>query len=194
MPPLLGKVHKEFVKNFLNNYNIDHSKYPLLSLAQHKNGFIFPISFNISIKPAKNDFVIVSAISKDDINDNLLIAYTSDGEFLGISKKMMLYFKNSFQNFDRNKLMALNIFECCPPLKDFTKDNISKNQFLLNQLAMLVIKMTDAHNKKSSRETVTFEIFFDLKLFQHKLSMNQVITIFNMSIKEIETVSFFPKV
>ena len=191
MPPFLGKLHKVFIRNFLDNTKTDHSKYPVSSLALHKKGYIFPIFLYITIKSVKNDFVMVSAILRDEKNDTFMIVYSSSGEIVGISKKMMFYLKDSFPSFELSKLMVLNFFECCPNLKNLIGDNPSKNDFLMNQLAVLTIQMPKSHKNKSHKETATFDIVFDQKVSQYMLSDDKVTTILNMTIKEIKISEIF---
>ena len=192
MPPFLGNVHKEFVRNFLNKTKTDHSKYPISSFAQHKNGFIFPIFLYFSIRAVKNDFVIVSAILHDEQNDNKLIVYNKSGEILGFSRKMVLNFQIFFKTFEINQFLTLNIFQCCPELKKISHENLMQNEFLLNQHANLEINMPETLTKNlNQNHKKKFEILFDLKILQHSLSPEKIITVFNMTIKSMEVFNLY---
>ena len=186
MPPFFGKIHKEFVSNFLNKSRTDHSKYPIFSFAQHKNGFIFPITLYFSIRSVKNDFVIAAAILYDEQNDEKLIIYNSSGEMIGVSNKMLLNFQKFFRKFDLNKFLTLNMFQCCHELENISHEHLMNNEFLLNKNADLEINMPEPGTRNSNRQTKKFEILFDLKILQYSLSHDKTIAVFNMTIKSME--------
>ena len=196
MPSFLGNHHAAFVRNYINRPFNEPNRHPLQSFAQHKEGYIIPVNLHLSLKAAVDDFVVIVAIKHDEFNDDQIIVFNILGEILGVSKKMFSCLNFRVKNFKLCQFGSLNFFDLVPGLKTLIENKFIESEFLMNQHSILQIPADekecfsiDSPRRKTGISSLDYNIDFDLRMHQHKISAKESIKLFNLTLKNIDNIT-----
>lgn len=204
MPLYFAKIHKLFIKNFLNGekpFELFANKH-IQAYGLHRKRHLFPIRLHFGlIQSYEDDFVLISAIVPENKSDQMIFIYSEDGKIIGVSSKLMKFFKqkiNENLDFLEELFEAICIFDIISNLSTLKTHNfdhhIIRNQRetllvpTLNKKATLLTSQIQSFSvngklfEKCKKYIINFDLFF------HSYSLingKDPLKVFKLSIKNI---------
>ena len=125
LPQFLRLTHHRYVTNFL----AQNRKSKVNEIAGHaldKDGFAFPIKVSAALRSNNfEDFAVVGAITKQDLNFDRFCLCDLEGNILNISSRFFFDFKNNYELLNIEDIKYINIFNLIENSKELFTINDS---------------------------------------------------------------------
>ena len=123
LPPFLRNTHHTYIKNFLQQNRKDK----VTEIEGHtidKDGFVFPIKLSVALRyNYLDDFVMVGALVKQNLNFEKFCILDLEGNILNISSRFFADLKNNYETLNIEDIKYINIFNLIENSKELFKIN-----------------------------------------------------------------------